>query len=118
MARLFADEDFPQDTVRALRRLGHDVLATREAALANLGTPDSEILRVATADGRAVLTLNRRHYGRLHMQRPGHAGIVVCTVDSQFDRLAQRIHSAISGHDTLAGLLIRITRPGPGESPG
>jgi Domain of unknown function (DUF5615) len=115
MAHLFADEDFPLETVRALRRLGHDVLTTREAGLAGIGTADPDILQAATATDRAVLTQNRRHFMRLHMHQPGHAGIVVCTADPDFERQAQRIHRAIAAHGVLAGLLIRVNRPSPAE---
>ena len=52
----------------------------------------------------------------LHTQQPGHAGIVVCTADPDFERQAQRIHDAIAVHVSLAGLLIRVTRPGPAET--
>lgn len=115
MAQLFADEDFPFETVRVLRTLGHDVLTTLEAGLAGVGTPDAEILKAAIATGRAVLTQNRRHFMRLHMEQSRHAGIVVCTTDLDFERQARRIHAAISALDSLDGQLIRVNRPGPAE---
>ena len=37
MARLFADENFPNPTVEGLRQLGHDVLTVAEMGLAGLG---------------------------------------------------------------------------------
>jgi predicted nuclease of predicted toxin-antitoxin system len=115
VARLFADEDVSLWTVYALRRLGHDVLTTREAGLANQGISDRVILEVAITDGRVVLTRNRRDFVRLHRQRVHHAGIIVCTAADNFERQAQRIHAAISGLDDLASRLIRVTRPGPAE---
>jgi len=54
--------------------------------------------------------LNRRHFIRLHRERPQHAGIVVCTVDPDFAGQADRIHKAISGQDSLKGQLIRVNR--------
>ncbi len=60
MARLFADENFPIPTVEALRRLGHDVTTVAEVDLAGLGIPDADVLAFAHADGRAVLTHNRK----------------------------------------------------------
>jgi predicted nuclease of predicted toxin-antitoxin system len=113
MARLFADENFSLRVVRELRRLGHDVVTTREAGLANRGADDADILQAATTDDRAVLTDNRRDFVRLHMQRPQHDGIVVCTYDPEVERLAHRIHGAISAYETLTGMLIRVARPGP-----
>jgi hypothetical protein len=115
VARLFADEDFPLGTVEVLRSLGHDAVTTRDAGLANRGTSDPDILRAATAEGRAVLTYNRIDFMRLHRQQLGHAGIIVCTADTDFERQAQRIHTAISGLGELTGRFIRVTRPGPAE---
>jgi hypothetical protein len=55
------------------------------------------------AEQRTVLTLNRRHFIRLHQTTPEHAGIVVCTYDPDFVALAQRIHAALEAQ--------RIERP-------
>ncbi|HZO27771.1 MAG TPA: DUF5615 family PIN-like protein [Chloroflexota bacterium] len=114
---MFADENCSLRVVRELRKLGHDVLTSRDAGLANRGTGDPDIFLAAVAAGRAILTNDRRDYVRLHMRRSGHAGIVICTYDLDAERLAQRIHDAISAHASLVGLLIRITRPGPGADP-
>ena len=46
----------------------------------------------ATAESRIVLTLNRRHFIRLHQAMPDHRGIIVCTYDPDFEALAGRIH--------------------------
>ena len=64
MARLYADEDFPYPVVLELRRLGHDVLTVQEAGKA--GQKDEAVLDEARADGRAVLTHNRRDFIHLH----------------------------------------------------
>ncbi|MFN8628723.1 MAG: DUF5615 family PIN-like protein [Candidatus Binatia bacterium] len=70
MARLYANENFPQPVVDALRALGHDVLSTRDAGRSGKGVPDSEVLHFAVSDGRAVLTINwragRRISGDIH----------------------------------------------------
>lgn len=116
MADLFADENFSLRVVRELRELGHDVLTSRESGLANQGTADPDIFLAAVAAGRAILTNDRRDYVRLHLRQPGHAGTVICTYDPDAERLARRIHNAISAYDSLSGMLIRIIRPGPGES--
>jgi hypothetical protein len=117
MARLLADEDFSLRVVEELRLLGHDVLTAREAGLASQRIDDSLIVVAATREGRAVLTFNRRHFGRLHLTDASHSGIILCTRDSDVVRQAQRIHAAISVHDSLVGMLIRVTRPGPAEDP-
>lgn len=112
MARLYADENFPYPAVLELRRLGHDVMTVQEAGKAGQKTKDAAILAQAGADGRAVLTHDRKDFVRLHDREPVHGGIVVCTVDPDFAGLAARIHEAINGESELAGRLIRVTRPG------
>lgn len=112
MALLYSNENFPLPTVAALRRLGHDVLTVAEAGAASQRIPDEEVLAFASNRGRAVLTLNRRHFVRLHESDPIHSGIIVCTFDSAFAEQAQRIHEAIAPHASLAGLLLRVNRPG------
>ena len=84
MARLYANENFPLPAVLELRQLGHDVLTVVETGKAGQAVPDDEVLAFATAEGRAVLTVNRRHFIRLHGEQPDHAGIVVCTFDPDF----------------------------------
>ena len=85
MARLFADENFPLPAVEALRRLGHNVRTIHEAGKAQQSTPDDIVLKMASADERAILTLNRKHFVQLHAKQPAHAGIVVCTFDPEFE---------------------------------
>ena len=84
MARVHANENFPLPVVEELRRLGHDVLTVHEIGRAGQQVPDAEVLELAISDHRAVLTLNRRHFIRLHQERPAHAGVIVCTVDRDF----------------------------------
>jgi predicted nuclease of predicted toxin-antitoxin system len=111
MARLFADENFPLPVVEELRGLGHDVLTIQEAGMANQRFPDEAILRFANADNRAVLTLNRKHFVRLHNTSSDHAGIIACTVDLDFAGQAVRIQKAVESRDSLDEELIRINRP-------
>lgn len=111
MARLCADENFPLPAVEALRRLGHNVLTLHEAGKAQQSTPDDIVLKMASADGRAILTLNRKHFVQLHAKQPSHAGIVVCTLDPDFKGQAQRIHDAIESLPQLTGQLVRVNRP-------
>jgi hypothetical protein len=110
MARCYANENFPLPTVEALRRLGHDVLTTAESGRAGQAVPDADVLAFAMAAQRIVVTLNRRHFIRLHRTTPTHAGIVVCTFDPDFAALAQRIHSALEAQPQMAGQLVRVNR--------
>lgn len=111
MAHFLANENLPEPVVLELRRLGHETVTMRERGLAGRAIPDREVLDIATGDGRAVVTLNRRHFVRLHGERPDHAGIVVCTFDADFAALARRIHDAITTTSDLRGKLVRINRP-------
>jgi hypothetical protein len=111
MARLYANENFPLPVVEELRRLGHDVLTIHETGQAGQATPDEIILAFACDECRALLTLNRKHFIRLHNAHPDHPGIIVCTFDANFAGLAHRIHAAIESQAQLSGQLIRINRP-------
>src|SRR6266851_7459478 len=92
---LYADEDFSFPVVEELRRVGHDVLTAQEDG--RTATPDPDILARAHTLGRAVLTYNRRHFERLHHQGAAHSGILSATHDSDFPRLAARIHVRLVG---------------------
>lgn len=112
MAFLYADEQFPRIVVELLRALGHDVLTVQEARNANLGIPDEDVLAFAVTNERAVLTLNRIDFIRLHASEDNHAGIIVCKDDQQDrQRMAARISEAISNLETLKGMLVRVNRP-------
>ena len=111
MASLYADENFPAQVVEALRTLGHDVLTALEAGQGNQRIPDDAVLRFATQARRAVLTLNRWQFIKLHGRFPRHAGILVCSSDADGDRQAREIDRALRGASTLDGILIRINRP-------
>ena len=111
MAGLYANENFPLPTVEELRRLGHDVLTIHESGKSGRAEPDDAVLAFALAEGRALLTLNRKHFIRLHRQQGEHLGIIVCTFDQDFIELARRIHQAIESQPSLPKQLIRINRP-------
>jgi predicted nuclease of predicted toxin-antitoxin system len=110
VARLYANEQFPRQVVVLLREKGHDVLTVQEAG--NREAPDDEVLAFATQEQRAVLTLNRRHFIRLHQLQPVHAGIITCSRDDNWARQAERIDAAITLDEALDGQLIRVNRPG------
>ena len=111
MARLYANENFPLPVVEALRLLGHDVLTVREAGHDNQRIDDEDVLTFATSEQRAVITVNRRDFVRLHRQQSSHQGIIACSEDSDVDGQAHRIDAAISAIESLVGLLIRVNRP-------
>lgn len=113
MARLYANENFPLPVVERLREFGHDVSTTQDEGEAGLAIPDEEVLDFAAKKERVLLTLNRKHFVRLHGERAEHAGIVVCTFDPDFEQQAERIHQTLESRQTLAGQLLRVNRPPP-----
>ncbi len=111
MARLYADEQFPKIVSQLLGSMGHDVLTVQEAGNSNLGIPDDRVLAFAIAEQRAVITINRLDFIRLHRSNSEHFGIIVCTNDSDRPRMANRINEAISTQESLQANLIRVIRP-------
>lgn len=91
--------------------MGHDVVTVANAGTAGQALTDKAILQFAGADQRAVVTLNRRHFVRLHATEPNHAGIIVCSLDLDFDGQASRIDQAVATQPSLVGRLIRVNRP-------
>ncbi|MHC5938120.1 DUF5615 family PIN-like protein [Nostoc sp.] len=102
---------FPRWLRGLLRQFGHGVLTVQEAGQANQQIPDDQVLAFATIQERAVLTVNRDDFIRLHSMSPDHAGIIVCTEDLDRQRLATRIHQAIAAEESLFGKLMRVNRP-------
>lgn len=111
MARLYMDEQFPKVVSQLIRDMGHDVLTVQEAGKGNLGIPDNEVLSFAIDENRAVVTLNRDDFVRLHRADPQHCGIIVCTNDPDRSRMAIRLHESIVAQEVLQGNLIRVVRP-------
>ena len=111
MAKLYSNENFPFPAVQELRRLGHNVLTVAEAGHADQAIPDDEVLAFAVSSERAVLTINRKHFIKLHRAQPIHAGIIVCTLDADFIGQANRIEEAIAAVESLSGELLRVNRP-------
>jgi predicted nuclease of predicted toxin-antitoxin system len=111
MARLYMDEQFPKVVSQLLREMGHDVLTVQEAGKGNLGIPDEDVLSFAIAENRAVVTLNRDDFIRLHRADSEHYCIIVCTNDPDRVSMANRLNEAIVAQIDLQGNLIRVVRP-------
>lgn len=103
MARFYADENFP--------------LPVGEAGKANQQYSDAAVLLDAAGLGRCVLTLNRKHFRRLHEDDASHAGIILCTFDPDYPGQALRIDNAVGDLSSLEGQLIRVNRPAPPSAP-
>ena len=111
MARLYANENFPLPVVKALRDAGHDVITVAETGKAGQAYPDDDVLDFAAQDDRILLTLNRKHFIRLHGEGAKHAGMIVCTFDPDFPGQAGRIDAAIKAAANMRGELLRVNRP-------
>lgn len=112
LAAIYSNENFPLPVVQGLRKLGHDVLTIAETGQAGSGVPDAEVLAYASELNRAVLTLNRKDFIRLHIASSRHAGIIACTFDPDFLGQAERVHQAIIQEGDLCGKLVRVHRRG------
>lgn len=111
MARLYANENFPQEATDKLIASGHDVTSVRERPSWR-SMPDAEVLASASEEGRAVVTHNKWDFLKLHKESQGsHAGIVACSTDDDFARLARGVHEAVSGCPDLRGQVLRVDRP-------
>ena len=75
MARLLADENVPGRLVEALRRRGHDVRWARTDAR---GSADEDLLALAQAEARVVLTMDT-DFGTLAFRQrlPARHGVVL-----------------------------------------
>ncbi len=109
--QFYADENFPLDVVAELRNLGHDCLTAFEDERANQKISDEKVLERATELNRAVLTINRIDFKRLHQATENHAGIIICTFNADFIDQAQRINSACKDLPEIKGQLVRVYRP-------
>lgn len=111
MAKLYANENFPVETVKILRKLGHDIQTTHEAGNSNLKISDEEVLAYAIAEKRAIITVNRKDFIRLHRANPNHSGIIVCTKNDDFENFAECIHRVLIQHgEDYNNQLIRVYR--------
>ena len=109
--QFYADENFAIAVVVELRHLGHDVLTALEDGRANQKISDDKVLERAAQLGRAILTVNRKDFKKLHETDNRHAGIFICTFDADFIGQAHRINDACQNKAEINGRLIRFYRP-------
>lgn len=101
--KLLLDEHFSPEIARQLRHRGHDVVAARERTELH-GLSDRELLAVATAEGRAVVTENVVDFVELHRQSilgsDSHAGLVF-TSPGRFPRSRRAIGRLVKALQSL-----------------
>ena len=79
--RVKLDENLPAGALAVAVELGHDADNVSSENLT--GATDPDVLAAATADGRFLITLDRR-FGDIRAHPPGtHGGIGILRVDSQ-----------------------------------
>jgi len=87
--KLLLDEMYSDAIAAALRARGYDALSAREITPSLAGAPDEEVVLVAAALERALVTENVRDFRPLELALLGggghHHGIVY-TTDRQFPR--------------------------------
>ena len=110
MASFYTNENFPIKVAQYLRERGHDVLTSNEAGNANQRIPDADVLIFAAQARRILLTINRRDFIELHKESTNHAGIIVCTQNTDLKEQAEQINQAVQEMGTMEGKLIRINR--------
>jgi predicted nuclease of predicted toxin-antitoxin system len=103
MRRLLLDEHFSPEIARQLRSREHDVVAARERAELH-GLSDRELLAVATAEQRVVVTENVADFVELHRQSvltgEPHVGIIF-TSPRRYPRTRRAIGKLVRALDAL-----------------
>jgi predicted nuclease of predicted toxin-antitoxin system len=110
MIKLYANEQFPNDAVIELRKLGYDILTTHDIGKSGKGIADKEVLSFAISLRRAILTFDKDFF-KLHRENSNHYGIILCTENRNYRQLSQIIHAKLSNIPQIEKQLIRITKP-------
>ncbi len=103
-----ADENFPLPSVRALRRLGHDVLSIQESFS---GLSDREVLRLAVREQRILLTFDRdfgERIFKLHESAP--PGVVLLRFRPSGPLEPAELLAPVLNSATLLGQFTVVTR--------
>lgn len=72
--KILLDENLPMRLVRALRALGHDVEHVYSKDLSS--KPDDDVQALARAEGRFLITQDRRFADARRFPRGAHAGVL------------------------------------------
>ena len=78
--KFVADENFPRNALRVLRESGFDVVSIAET---QPGIPDTEVLSIASAESRTLLTFDK-DFGDLAFRQglPASCGVILFRVGS------------------------------------
>lgn len=100
--RILADENIPNETVGALRQLGHDVSSIGEESP---GAADTLVLERASNESRIVLTFDK-DFGELAFRQRSHQlpGVILLRLQARDSgSLTGTVVSALSSRDDWAG---------------
>ncbi len=105
--RLLADENLPQRTVEALRRLGHDVTWVRLEAP---GSGDERVLAQALSEDRVLVTADK-DFGELAFRRrlPAAAGVILLRVRGTAEVRSAALVAALETREDWAGQFAVVT---------
>jgi predicted nuclease of predicted toxin-antitoxin system len=109
--QLYSNENFPLGVVEGLRKLGYDIITTKDVGKSGQRIPDEEVLQYAISQKRAVITINRKDFKRLHRLTPNHYGIIICTENLDFNSFVGQIDAALNTLGDISGQLIRVYCP-------
>lgn len=110
-ARLLADENIPVKAIEALRVAGLDVLSVREQAP---GITDEEVLRLAVAQGRVLVTFDR-DFGELIFgqgRTPPPSIIYFRIVPPDWREVSDRVLSLLVDPESIYGSIVIVSRQG------
>lgn len=105
--KLYANENLRRQLVNELRKLGYDVLTSKDAGQDHQSIPDDEVLRFAHAQSRAVIN-NRKDFRKLHRHGNPHSGLILCQESRDDFDYAQLIDNQLMGVDNISNQLIEI----------
>lgn len=114
MVKLLLDENLSPRVAIELRADGHDAVHLRERG--RLGIADPEVLELAFAEDRVLVTANVADFRKLAAARDLHAGIVLLLDgglrrDEQLEVL-RRVMVALEGDDDLVNRLLTVALDG------
>jgi hypothetical protein len=120
--RLFANENFPRAAIEALRARGHDVAWVPEVCPS---TEDTEILTIATREGRILVTLDK-DFGELAFRSglPANSGIILFRLPPDPALVTEVATKVLSAGADFAGRFVVVElgrireRPLPSASGG
>ena len=110
-AKLLADENVPSKGIDALRAAGCDVLSVRDTTP---GIPDEDVLRIAVAQGRVLVTFDR-DYGWLIFglgQEPPPSVIYFRTFPAGPRDVSDAVLALLADPESIIGAMVIVSRQG------